>query len=213
MRFNYFIGALLLCVAQIASAAIYTYIDDNGERVYTDKPPQHQRVETVQMAPINQLPAVPAAQVINPPPVYQDDTTNPALHYQVLRILSPEPNATIRANDRQMIVMISSEPALLEGHRYRVLVDGEPAAQASRSPVFPLSQIERGTHKLAVEIINQQGAVLERTPAQPFHFRQTTLNDKRRVRPCEKDDYGVRPECSLKDKPKEKRSLIPFLGL
>lgn len=210
MKLNYLIGTLLLCVAQIASAAIYTYIDANGERVYTDKPPQHQRVETVNIAPTNQLPAVPVQTAIKPPPVYQDDSTSPTLQYQVLRILTPEPNATIRANDRHLIVMISSEPALLDGHLYRLLLDGEPVAEPSRSPVFPLSQIERGTHKLAVEIINQQGAVLERTPAQPFHFRQTTLNDKRRVRPCELDDYGVRPECPLKDKPEKKFSLFPF---
>ncbi len=106
--------------------------------------------------------------------------------------------------------MISSEPALLDGHRYRLLLDGEPAAEPSRSPVFPLSEIERGTHKLAVEIINQHGAVLERTPAQPFHLRQITLSDKRRVRPCVEDDYGVRPECPLKDKPEKKSSFLPF---
>lgn len=210
MKLNYLIGALLLCLAQTASAAIYTYIDANGERVYTDKPPQHQRVETVNIAPTNQLQAVPVETTIKPPPVYQDATASPALQYQVLRILSPEPNATIRANDRQLIVMISSEPALLDGHRYRLLLDGEPAAEPSRSPVFALSQIDRGTHKLAVEIINEQGAVLERTPAQPFHLRQTTLSDKRRVRPCQEDDYGVRPECPLKDKPEKKRSILPF---
>lgn len=210
MRLDYFIGALLLCVTHIASAAIYTYIDASGERVYTDKPPQHQRVETVNIAPTNRLPAVPVETTIKPPPVYQDDKSIPALQYQVLRILTPEPNATIRANDRQLIVMISSEPALLDGHLYRVLLDGEPAAEPSRSPVFPLSQIDRGTHKLAVEIINEQGAVLERTPSQPFHFRQTTLSDKRRVRPCQLDDYGTRPECPLKDKPEKKSSLFPF---
>ncbi len=210
MKLDYLIGALLLCLAQTASAAIYTYIDANGERVYTDKPPQHQRVETVNIAPTNQLQAVPLKTTIKPPPAYQDATASPALQYQVLRILSPEPNATIRANDRQLIVMINSEPALLDGHRYRLLLNGEPAAEASRSPVFALSEIDRGTHKLAVEIINEQGAVLERTPAQPFHLRQTTLSDKRRVRPCQDDDYGVRPECPLKDKPEKKSSFLPF---
>lgn len=210
MKLFYLLAALLLCSVYSASAAIYTYIDASGERVYTDKPPQHQHVETINIAPTNQLSAEPVKPVIKPPPVFQDDTTSLALQYQVLRILTPEPNATIRANDRQLIVMITSEPALLDGHRYRLLLDGEPAAEPSRSPVFPLSQIERGTHKLAVEIINQQGAVLERTPAQPFHLRQVTLSDKRRVRPCVKDDYGVRPECPLKDKPEKKSSFFPF---
>jgi hypothetical protein len=33
------------------------------------------------------------------------------------------------------------------------------------------------------------------------------------VRPCKKDDYGVRPECPLQDKPPEKKDipLVPFI--
>ncbi|MDY0250959.1 MAG: DUF4124 domain-containing protein [Pseudomonas sp.] len=208
MKLKFLLAALLLCAAQIVSAAIYTYIDANGERVFTDNPPKSQRTETIEIGPSNQMSA-PAA--VKLPPVYQADPAPLAIQYQVLRILVPEPDATIRANDRQLIVTVNSEPALLEGHHYRLILDGSPLGEPSRSPVFPLTEIDRGTHQLAVEIINQQGAVLERTPSQPFHLRQSTLSDKRRVRPCEKDDYGVRPECPLKDKPKEKRSLIPFL--
>lgn len=200
----------LLCCSAMASAAVYTYIDANGERVYTDKPPTNQRTETLDIAPTNQFPKIETAPVIKPPPVYENNAAPTALPYQILRILTPEPNATIRANDRQMIVTITSEPSLAEGHRYRLIIDGQPFAQASRSPVVQVKDIDRGSHLLAVEIIDEQDAILERTPAQPFHLRQTTLNDKRRVRPCEKDDYGVRPECLLQDKPEEKRSILPF---
>lgn len=200
MKLSVLFSVLLLCVAQFTSAAIYTYIDANGARVFTDQPPKHQRTETLNIKSTNQVPATP---VITAPPVYQESLEPLPVQYQLLRILVPEPNATIRANDRQLIVTVNSEPGLLEGHHYRLLLDGEAVGEPTRSPVFPLKDLNRGTHLLAVEIINQQGAVLERTPAQPFHLRQITLNDKRRVNPCEKDDYGVRPECPLKDKPKK----------
>lgn len=209
MKLKFLLGALLLCAAQMTTAAIYTYIDADGERVFTDKPPKNQRTETIDIAPPNQI-APPA---IKPPPVYQTEPEALAVQYQVLRILVPEPDATIRANDRQLIVTVNSEPSLLEGHQYRLILDGKYATEPSRSPVFPLTDIDRGTHQLAVEIINQHGAVLERTPSQPFHLRQITLSDKRRVRPCEKDDYGMRPECPLKDKPAEKPSILPYFGL
>lgn len=210
MKLKSLLGALLLCAAQMATAAIYTYIDADGERVFTDKPPKNQRTETIDIAPPNQIAPPPA---VKPPPVYQTEPEALAVQYQVLRILVPEPDATIRANDRQLIVTVNSEPSLLEGHQYRLILDGKAAAEPSRSPVFPLTDIDRGTHQLAVEIINQHGAVLERTPSQPFYLRQITLSDKRRVRPCEKDDYGVRPECPLKDKPEEKPSILPYFGL
>jgi len=205
------LSLLLLSSSSLGFAAIYTYLDENGERVFTDNPPQGQPAEQVKIAPTNKLPAVPVVKVLKAPPMPQEQAASVAPAYQVLRILTPEPDATIRANDRQLIVTVSSEPALAQGHLFRVILNGKPATEASRSPVFPLHDIDRGTHQLAVEIINQQGKIMERTPAQPFHLRQTTLSDKRRVRPCTDDDYGVRPECPLHDKPEKKSKLLPFL--
>lgn len=59
MKLNYLLGALLLCAAQLGSAAVYTYIDANGERVFTDKPPKNQRTEIINIAPSNQITAPP----------------------------------------------------------------------------------------------------------------------------------------------------------
>jgi hypothetical protein len=40
-----------------------------------------------------------------------------------------------------------------------------------------------------------------------------SLAQKRMVNPCKKADYGVRPECPLKDKPPEKKDIpfVPFI--
>jgi hypothetical protein len=141
------------------------------------------------------------------------DAAQPGQRYQVLRILVPQPDATVRDNAGNLIVSVNSEPALFPGHSYRLLLDGNEVGQAGRSPVFPLENIDRGTHQLAVEIIDQQGRIIERTPSQPFHLLRISLAQKRKVNPCKKDDYGVRPECPLKDKPPEKKDipLIPFI--
>ena len=58
-----------------------------------------------------------------------------------------------------------------------------------------------------------QGRTLERTPGQPFHMVRISLAQKRMVKPCTKTDYGVRPECPLKDKPVEEKDIpfVPFL--
>ena len=201
MKFKLFIGVLLISLLPFAQGAIYTYTDANGARVFTDKPPKHQRVKTLKLAPSNQTPATPTVDTMSPPPVYLESPAALPVQYEMLRILAPEPDATIRANDQQLIVTVSSEPSLLDGHRYRFILDGNPVGEPTRSTVLQLKDVNRGTHLLAVEILNEQNAVLERTPAQPFHLRQTTLQDKRRVNPCTKDDFGVRPECPKQDKP------------
>ncbi|HUE91903.1 DUF4124 domain-containing protein [Pseudomonas sp.] len=204
--------ALLLCCLLLlglpAVAQVYTYIDAEGNRVFTDKPKSGD-AQRIELNPGNSMPAL----VTPPAPSAPASDTQPAQRYQVLRILVPQPDATVRDNAGNLIVSVSSEPALFPGHSYRLLLDGNEVGQAGRSPVFPLENIDRGTHQLAVEIIDQQGRIIERTPSQPFHLLRISLAQKRMVNPCKKDDYGVRPECPLKDKPPEKKDipLIPFI--
>jgi hypothetical protein len=205
MRFPFI---LLLLVAPLAFGQVYTYIDAEGNRVFTDKP-RSSNAERVMLAPSNNVelsqPA-PTARMAPAPAV-----SKPTVHYQVLRILVPEPDASIHNGSGEMIVTLSSEPGLLPGHNYRLLLNGQQQGESSRSPVFSLQHIDRGTHQLAAEIIDSAGLIVERTPAQPFHMHRMSLAQKRKINPCKKEEYGVRPECPLKDKPKEKTSILPFL--
>ena len=201
---------LLLClllITQAASAQVYTYIDAEGNRVFTDKP-RSSSAERVMLAPSNSMERSqpkPTERLAPAPAV-----SKPTVHYQVLRILVPEPDASIHNGSGNMIVTLNSEPGLLPGHSYRLLLDGEPQGETSRSPVFSLQHVDRGTHQLVAEIIDSAGLIVERTPAQPFHMHRMTLAQKRKINPCKKDEYGVRPECPLKDKPKEEASILPF---
>lgn len=201
---------LLLCllfITQAASAQVYTYIDAEGNRVFTDKP-RSSNAERVMLAPSN------SAQMSQPQPTVRmappAAVSKPTVHYQLLRILVPEPDASIHNGSGDMIVTLNSEPGLLPGHSYRLLLNGEPQGETSRSPVFSLQHVDRGTHQLVAEIIDSAGLIVERTPAQPFHMHRMTLAQKRKINPCKKDEYGVRPECPLKDKPKEEVSILPF---
>lgn len=197
----------LLLAAQSAMAQVYTYIDAEGNRVFTDKP-RSSSAERVYIAPSNKV-------QLNSPapsaPVAPQPVTKPVVHYQLLRILLPEPDASIHHASGDMIVTLTSEPGLLPGHSYRLLLDGVIQGEPSRSPVFSLQHVDRGTHQLVGEIIDAAGLIVERTPAQPFHMHRMSLAQKRKVKPCQKDDYGVRPECPLKDKPVEKPRILPFL--
>lgn len=200
--------SLLLVAACPALAQVYTYIDAEGNRVFTDQP-KAGNAKHVQMAPTNGMaqtnprgPAEKTAPAAVVPP-----------SYQLLRILVPEPDAVLNDGTGDIIVSATSEPALLPAHNYRLIVDGQPAGEPARSPVFPLQGLARGTHQLAVEILDAEGRTLERTPSQPLHVRLTSLEQKRNARPCKLKDYGVRPECPLKDKPIKPRDIpyIPFI--
>ncbi|WP_339490914.1 DUF4124 domain-containing protein [Pseudomonas sp. EL_65y_Pfl2_R95] len=201
-----FLTCLLLLGSLSASAQVYTYIDAEGNRVFTDQP-RGGNAKPVQMAPINGM--TPTIKL--KPEVEQNQPV--VLSYQMLRILVPQPDATIRDNAGNLIVSATSEPELLPGHSFRLILDGETVGETGRSPVFPLENIDRGTHQLAVEIIDQNERIIERTPSQPFHLLRTSLAQKRQVNPCKIKDFGVRPECPLKDKPEEETDIpfVPFM--
>ncbi|MGJ7516495.1 DUF4124 domain-containing protein [Pseudomonas baetica] len=186
-----------------ATAEVFTYIDAQGNRVFTDQPTSG-NAKRVPLAPSNRIsatestPASPAKKAGKKPP----------LHYDLLRILVPEPDATVRSTAGEIIVSVTSEPGLQSGHRYRLLLDGRPTAEPGSSPVFALNNIDRGTHQLSVEILDEQGQTVERTANQPFHMQRVSLAQKRKAKPCALDDYGQRPECPLADKPAEERNPL-----
>jgi hypothetical protein len=189
---------LLGCQALPALAQVYSYKDSEGNTVFTDQP--RSGAKKIELAPSNRIMATPPAPRPRPARQVAPVSVHP---YQLLRVLVPLPDAGVREDNGAMIVTLTSDPALLPGHFYRVLIDGQPFGKPDRSPVVALENIDRGTHQLAAEIVDAQGRVLERTAAQPFHLQRISLAMKRRMRPCQEDDYGLRPECPLADKPEE----------
>lgn len=202
------VSSLLICVLMLVGysvqADVYTYIDAEGNRVYTDQP--HHNAKKVDIAPSNNMAAPPKKSAAKS----TSRTLPPLFIYQLLRILAPEPDATIRDMQGNLIVTVTNDPSLQPGHSYRLLLDGNPYGALARSPVFPLTNIDRGTHQLSIEIVDQYGRVAERTPNQPFHLFRTSLAQKRLAQPCKNEEYGIRPECQLKDKPAEESSIFPF---
>lgn len=198
---------LIAClIALPATAEVFTYVDAQGNRVYTDQPGSG-NAKRVPLATSNRMPANPTG--ASPVVAAKKNEELPSFRYDMLRVLVPEPDATVRSNAGELIVSVTNEPGLQRGHRYRLLLDGQPTAEPGLSPVFALSNIDRGSHNLSVEILDEQGRTVERTANQPFQMLRISLAQKRKVKPCTLTDYGQRPECPLKDKPEEEKN--PFL--
>jgi hypothetical protein len=198
---------LIACLTALpATAEVFTYVDAQGNRVYTDQPGSG-NAKRVPLATSNRMPANPTG--ASPVVAAKKNEELPLFRYDMLRVLVPEPDATVRSNAGELIVSVTNEPGLQRGHRYRLLLDGQPTAEPGLSPVFALSNIDRGSHNLSVEILDEQGRTVERTANQPFQMLRISLAQKRKVKPCTLTDYGQRPECPLKDKPEEEKN--PFL--
>lgn len=80
--------------------------------------------------------------------------------YSILRIVQPNNNATIRSNEGKVPVQISLQPALQAGHGIRLVLDGETVGAPTSSTDIVLSGIDRGTHQLAAQVVDEQGNVV-----------------------------------------------------
>ena len=66
-------------------------------------------------------------------------------------------------------VVVTSSPALADGDRYRLLLNGEIMKEAAGQGNFPLENLNRGTHTLVAEIIDHTGRSLARSEEITFH--------------------------------------------
>lgn len=201
---------LVMLSALPASAEIYTYIDAEGKRVFTDRP-GGRAAEPAKTKALNSMAAQPVTPVEKPGRVKVLKAPTPG--YERLDIIQPAPDTTIRDNAGALSISVSSEPSLHPGHQYRALLDGVPVGSPGNSATLSIPHVDRGTHQLVVEIIDAYGESVERSEPSVFHMMRTSLAQRRNANPCKKDEYGVRPECPLKDKPKEKKGIpfVPFL--
>lgn len=233
----------LFIVSATIQAQVYSYIDQNGNTIYTDTVPEQQknmaRKLEIELTPSA---AKPSALVSDVAPATNNEATTPAepledgiktlklsppssptsntvnnsviasdmaennlpkteedKRYHSLKIDSPSPEETF-INTDQITIQVANKPSLAADSLYRYLIDNNIISETSNSRLT-ISDLERGEHQLEIQIINSNKEILATSAKVTFFIRKTTLSDKRRIRPCLIREYGIRPECPLKDKP------------
>jgi len=148
-----------LCLLPLAAAAeIYKYVDDNGVTHYTDKPP----VKGAKPAALPPLQTIPSSESLQSPASTPAKKKKPPIDY-VLAIASPAPEQTFRDTTGEVSVSVSVQPALAEGYGLMYYVDGKAAtAEPVGSTGFSLSGLERGSHAIAVALVDPDGEEVAR---------------------------------------------------
>jgi hypothetical protein len=160
---------LLLGLALPASAQIYKYTDAKGNTVFTDQPPEGQAAESVQLPETNSV----NMQVPSLPPTDNTDDEPPVAPYSLLQVTGLPSDEAMRANNGTFSVSIQIEPRLAAGHRLRLLLDGQPYGQASNVPMLQLTNVDRGEHSLAVEVLSGEQSIQQ---SEPVNFTVQRVN-------------------------------------
>jgi len=154
---------LLLAATLSATAQIYRYADAHGNTAYSDQPPVGVTPRVVEPAAINRLPAPPS----RIPATAQSPSAPDTADYTVLRLTGEPESGVVRANDGTFSVQVLVQPPLQRAHRLRLLLDDKPYGQAITDPSLPLHNIDRGEHRLAVQVLEGE-QVLQQSP--PLYF-------------------------------------------
>jgi len=160
-----------MLISSTALAQMYKWVDEQGNISYSDQPP-YNGAKQLDTPP---LPTMQATSVPKKNKPAAEEETEEATVYTSLAITSPKDDMTIRDNSGNFSVSASIEPALntAQGHSLSLSMDGKVIKANSSSSSFSLSNIDRGTHKFMVMVIDKGGKPLLKSKSITVHlFRQ-----------------------------------------
>ena len=160
----------LACSIALA-ATVYRWVDEDGVVHYSDQP--HANAEKLQ---------VHAAQTYQPSAL---DTAAAAgggassaaapAPYRGCAIMQPQDGQAF-ANVDSLTVVVQTDPALHQGDRVYVTVDGQALNGGNPTGMqFVLSPVDRGTHTAQAQVKDAGGTVQCQTPPVTFHVQQNSL--------------------------------------
>ncbi|WP_433589089.1 DUF4124 domain-containing protein [Pseudomonas koreensis] len=155
---------ILLLIALPAAAQIYKYTDANGNTVYSDHSPDGIKAQPVELPPLNRVePQAPSA----PAPISTDNRPPARNAYEILELTGLPSEEALRANNGTFTVNVLIKPRLQAPHQLRLVLDDEPYGQPSNVPILQLVNVDRGEHRLAVQVIDGQ-AIIQQSPSVVF---------------------------------------------
>lgn len=152
-------ATVLLAVALPVTAQIYQYTDDKGNRVYTDQPPLGVDATSIELRAINSLPAPVSKQPAASSSTDDLEAAEHAAPYSLLQLTGLPDDEALRANNGTFAVQVEITPKLANQHRLQLVIDGQAYGAASTSTRLQVVNLDRGEHRLAVQVLADEQVV------------------------------------------------------
>ncbi len=156
----------LLLTPVLVQAQIYKSVDEEGNTVYRDTPDDN--AEEFVVPSLNTIP-MPRWQA---PAADKEEPEEAAFRYTTLAISSPSADQTLFINTGNVPVNIVVQPTLRQDDSLRVLLDGSRVVNDSRELSHLLNNVDRGEHRLQVEIVDKKGKRLQSSAEIRFFLRR-----------------------------------------
>ncbi len=161
-----------LLATVVAAQSVYTWVDANGRRHYSDRPVDGATpVQISESQTFSNPVTAPPAEQSAPATVAE----TPAFSYSIVDIVSPEEQQTLWNIGAILTAELATFPALRQTDRIDAILDGEYREIGSRSLTLTLAEVYRGEHTLQAVIVDENGEELERSAPVTFFVRQTSI--------------------------------------
>jgi len=164
---------VLLCSlflsTQLAAQAVYKTVDEDGNVIYTDQPPEGD----VQPMDLPKISVVKTEPLPFPQATFEGSggSGTAANPYGSLEVLEPTADQTYWGTGGTVTVRLNVDPGLAAGHRIQYFIDGAKVGRTtSLAQLFP--EIDRGEHQLRAEIVDENGDVVTSSASITFHMKQ-----------------------------------------
>ena len=161
--------AMLACIAPSLQAQqtkkVFVTRDANGVLVFSDSPqPGAEEVNLNQRANVMAAtdPTLPTTRKVEAEPFS-------------IAIVQPEEQGTVRDNTGSVYVSGKISPMFERGLRVRILLDGKPQGEPQNTAVFILRDVDRGEHKLQMELFDQNGKLIATSPVTTFYLHRASV--------------------------------------
>lgn len=180
LRTGLLAAALALASATDADAAdIYKTYDENGNVVYTDRPPTPDskpislRELSVVDAPDYSAAARSPGQRTSDP----GDGPNPnelRMMYRDFKLVSPAPEQSIWGTGQVATIAWDAGQPLSEGMSVIFYLDDQAVTEPTRAATFSTEPLDRGQHSARVDLIGPDNRVIASAGPVTFYIRQNS---------------------------------------
>lgn len=168
---------LLACSPLLLNAQIYQTIDDDGNVVFTDKPPKGQETQEVKLRPTNTTPplATPKPPPSDEPPTDDQEEEQEAPGKYNISISSPANEAQIPAGQRDVNVSVSLEPSLHADHRVQIYMNGAKQGEAISGTSKTLKEVYRGAHTIKAAVVDKKGKTISSSESVTIYVQRPSV--------------------------------------
>ncbi|OUS29894.1 DUF4124 domain-containing protein [Thalassotalea sp. 42_200_T64] len=161
----------LIASASAASSKVYVWRNESGDLVFSDspKPGAEEVAEEIEIRNTQTIISSVNTSVldISPRVVIEE--------YQV-EISQPEDHATIRDNSGSIYISGRVAPVFKQGFKVQLLMNGVIHGEPQTRSVFILRDVDRGEHKIKLELINNQGKVIAYSKERTVYLHRSRVN-------------------------------------